>query len=242
MGNQKTLFVKIFKGIIVGFGTIIPGLSGGTTAIACGIFEEIMECLSNILNETKKVIISLLPYFIGFIFGVIILSYPLKLFTQNFPYFSRIAFCLITFIGIAIFARNNLIIRWNINMLLGSVLGGICAYVINIAISSNNLRIDIENGFLLILIGLVLALALILPAISFTYLLMYFGLYEKTLNSIINFDVMFLSLLVLGIIIGIILFSKLFVKLIALYKKETYSIILGFTIISLLETLRAIKC
>ena len=47
-------FQIYFKSILVGFGAMIPGLSGGTMAMATGIFEEILENISSILHHPKQ--------------------------------------------------------------------------------------------------------------------------------------------------------------------------------------------
>ncbi len=242
MRKQNTFFKRFLKGSAVGFGTIIPGLSGGTVAMAAGIFEEIMECLSNIFKDTKQSTSTIFPYICGFVSGFIILIYPLKAFSYNFPVISKLVFCGITIIGVTFFVRKNLVVQWNTKMFFGLFLGSFNAFIISTILLSSNINIDAENTFLLMLIGLLLALALVLPAISFTYLLVYLGLYDRTLDAIISFDISFLLPLGLGIIGGTLLFSKLFVTVLSKNKNETYAVILGFIIISLSDTLIGLKC
>lgn len=44
----------ILKGFIVGIGKIIPGVSGSMLAITLGIYESILEAVTNFFSNIKK--------------------------------------------------------------------------------------------------------------------------------------------------------------------------------------------
>jgi len=44
----------ILKGFIVGLGKIIPGVSGSMLAITLGIYENILEAVTNFFNNPKS--------------------------------------------------------------------------------------------------------------------------------------------------------------------------------------------
>lgn len=86
---------------------------------------------------------------------------------------------------------------------------------------------------LLILAGSVAAVALVLPGISVSYLLLLLGLYDSTIHALDSFDLTFLLPLAVGLIIGILSTAKLLEHLLTRYPRATYLIILGFMLASL---------
>ena len=66
----------IIKGIIVGLGKIIPGVSGSILAISLGIYEK---CINSFLNITKDInnIIFLFKISIGILISIILGSHIL---------------------------------------------------------------------------------------------------------------------------------------------------------------------
>jgi putative membrane protein len=85
----------------------------------------------------------------------------------------------------------------------------------------------------LFIAGIIIAIALILPGISGSFMLLALGLYDITLNAINNVNLPFLIPLVLGIAVGTIGTTKLIEKLLQKYPGKTYMLIIGFVIGSL---------
>ena len=74
-------------------------------------------------------------------------------------------------------------------------------------------------------------------------MMLFLGVYNSTLNAMNEFDILFLLFLVLGICFGIFIWSRLLSKLLKLYKKQIYNVILGFITASLIEILaQTLKC
>ena len=48
-------YINLFiKGIIIGIGKVIPGVSGSMLAISLGIYEKILNSISNIFKDFKE--------------------------------------------------------------------------------------------------------------------------------------------------------------------------------------------
>ena len=45
LGSSMTIF---FKGMLMGMADLVPGISGGTIALITGIYEDLIEAVSNI--------------------------------------------------------------------------------------------------------------------------------------------------------------------------------------------------
>ena len=100
-------------------------------------------------------------------------------------------------------------------------------------------EIDLSNGIqdyiILMITGIVIAVALVLPGISVSYMLLVLGMYEETIRAIYEFYLPYLLPLGIGILLGIVLMTKILERAMTLYSKATYLIILGFVIGSIVE-------
>ena len=87
-------------------------------------------------------------------------------------------------------------------------------------------------GYYLIQIagGIIVAVALVLPGISVSYMLVLMGLYEPTMKAIGSLDIIALLPLVIGCLLGILLTTKLLGFCMTRYPFAAYLIILGFVL------------
>lgn len=226
-----------FNGLIIGIGTMIPGVSGGTAAVLLGVFEEILEAVGSIFSHTKKSFIYLLPILSGAISGILLIAKPLELFALSMPSVSKLTYCVLSLVSTMLFVKKSITRKFNTKSAFSLLSGAISAALISVSIYFISFDFSHSNFFILLCVSLPLALALVLPAISFSYMLYFFGLHEKTLWAISNFDIMFLFPIFLGVTIGGLLFSKLLLSLINKYPQETYSYVLGFVLCSIVDIL-----
>ena len=79
-----------------------------------------------------------------------------------------------------------------------------------------------------------LAIPLVLPGISFSYMLMVFAIYTRFLAALSSLDIMFLLPLCLGLLIGMVAFTKLLDKAMSQKPGPTYYCITGFVLGSII--------
>ncbi len=224
----KTLIKRIIFGIAIGASMMIPGFSGGTAAIILGVFYEIMKSVSELLTDFKKSLKFLLPFAIGGIIGVFLVCYPLKFIISNYEiYFSYLIIGVI--IGsIGCFVPKNKFKTYNLLW----VLLGIMPVVLQ-QILSEKYILNSKNYLMLIIVGIFSSVALILPGISLTNILISFGYYENLINSIINLDILFISVYFLSLIFGIVISIKIIMKLYNKYTEKMNLILLGMILSSI---------
>ena len=68
------IFLWLIEGIIVGFGAIMPGISGGTLCVAFGMYLPIINVISHPKNNLIKYWKMLLIFGIGVLIGFVGLS------------------------------------------------------------------------------------------------------------------------------------------------------------------------
>ena len=235
MLSLKIATNHVLKGALIGIGTIIPGVSGGTVAMLIGVFENILECTANVFKHFGKSIAFLFPVLFGAIFGAYIVSYPLEYFSTEFPQVSKTTFCIISIISAVYFARINLKGAKNTKTIICFVFGIFIAFSVSILFYFCDIS-TIEYNFInLFLIGILLSLALVLPAISFSYMLLFFGIYSEFVYSIKTVNIFFLLPIIIGIAMGTFIFSKFLLKLINRHSIETYSFVFGFVLFSVID-------
>ena len=237
MNKIKESISYISKGFLIGVGALIPGLSGGTMAVVTGVFEPLLEATAGIFKHFKKSINLLIHIFIGCVVAIFAVTPLIQILSASFPQLSKYIFCSISAFSTFLFAKNNLFFADKLKTALYITFGATISLLTNVLLTNTSLiNIKIEL-FGLFTIGLLLSLALILPAISFSYMLLFFGLYNKFIESLNSFDLRFLVPLAVGTLLGTLLFSKLLLKAIDLHKQETYAIIFGFSISSVINIL-----
>lgn len=228
-------FPRIFKGFLIGTGVIIPGLSGGTMAVITRTFEDIVKAVADIRKHFKGSFFTLLPLGSGALISILLLSFPLRLFCSHYPFASKSVFIFISFVSTILFVKNSL----ELKITPSKAFAVLCGFLISASISSINNYFQFsdcyENHFFLFIIGFPLALSLVLPGISFSYMLLFFGIYERTILAINSFDFFYLSTLFISVLIGSFVFSKCLLKMIENYKQQTYSFVFGFVVYSLID-------
>ena len=235
----------VLKGIIIGIGKIIPGVSGSMLAISMGIYQKLIDSVNNFFKQTKDSFKFLFKIAIGVLISMVFFS-NIILHCLNKYYLITIFF----FIGLIIGGFND--IKQNTNKKYNYI--AIISFIIITIFGLININneVNIQNNLLNFLyftfIGFMDAVTMVVPGISGTATLMMLGAYEKVMelySNIFNISLLLenIKLLIpytLGIGIGIILTVKLINYLFKNYKEKTYSAILGFSLSTIV--LMFIKC
>ena len=83
--------------------------------------------------------------------------------------------------------------------------------------------------------GLIVAIALILPGISTSHILLVLGMYEPILKSITGFDLYYVFPIVIGCTTGILVGTRLLDKAMKRFPSQTFMMIAGFVMASVYD-------
>lgn len=223
------------SGLIIGVSMLIPGVSGGTTALMCGIYYKLIAAVDCFFDKPKVNFKFLLSVVIGGLVGVLAFS-KIILITYNTYKIPMLYLFMGAVLGsIPLLIKSAGVKKINLKTFLYPLLGIIIVLLLEL-IPKDLFVIDTVGFlkyFILFLLGIVLATALILPGISFTYILLVLGLYEQTLSAIESFNITFLLAMGTGVILGVYLTAKIIRIVLRKYPKQTYLVIVGFVIASL---------
>ena len=242
MISNKSAFIVYLKGIAMGIADLVPGVSGGTIALITNIYEEL---ISSINRVTGKEIVELmgsnrkrawqnihgsflLPLILGIATSILFLSSIIQFFLENY------ALSLWSFFFGLIFASAILICKdvkqWSATTVICLILGGITSFLIGFLTPAE----AIQALPYLILCGMLMIIAMILPGISGSFILVLLGAYEtalSTIDMVRSFQiqgVINLAAFGLGALVGIKLFARWVEKLFASARDKLLTTMSGF--------------
>lgn len=236
-GFKENLMI-ILKGYIIGSSMSVPGVSGGTMAILLGIYDKLIGSISNFLKDIKGNTLFLIKFCIGAGAGICSLSFLIEWLLEKFPLPVSVFFLGAVIGGIpALYKKtkeSSLSITSGIYFLLGLII------VISIGfIPTGSINISSGSGFthylMLLVTGIVIALALVLPGISTSHMLLVLGMYDTMLKAITEFDIVYIGILGIATLIGVFLITKPIEWVLNKFPYQTYCIIIGFVLGSTTE-------
>ena len=248
-------FLNIIKGIFIGAGAIVPGVSSGVLCVIFGIYEKILDAVLNFFKDIKRNIKFLFPIALGVGIGVLLFSNMLNYLLYEFPVQTKSIF-----IGLIIGTIPSLIKEvneketfqpQNVIYLLIALAIGILTVVLENKI---NVFTNIDNMSIMYLVmcGAIMSIGIVVPGVSSTIILMLLGVYSVYLQSVANLYLPVLIPLGIGLVLGSIIVMKLTKKLLDKYYAQTFYSIIGFTIGSIfvllpqemtaLETILCVLC
>lgn len=232
----------VLKGMFIGGTMLIPGVSGGTMAMAIGVYQDLISSIANIRKAFKKCLLIILPFAIGGILGAVLLSSPIEYLLNKFHLPTMYFFLGSVVGGVPLILKkafyNDGEKHFFFKDVICLILGIFFTVVIGMipeGIIASSTPSGIEGILILLAVGFICSIALILPGISTSYLLLIFGIYDSVLIAFSTFDVYYLLPLVIGALIGIVGFSKFMESQMRLHPRATYVLILGFVIGSILQ-------
>ena len=222
------ILIRTVKGILIGIGAILPGLSGGVLSVIFGIYDPMIRFLSNIRHRFKDNVLYFLPVFLGGGIGVLLFSVVVK------AAFGRYAAQFVSlFIGFVIGTFPSLYRQagkegrnaWDMVLLIFWAL-----LIFSLMFFGRGLPTVSPNPVVWFIAGATVALGFIVPGMSPSNFLIYFGLYDQMAASIAAFDFSMLIPFGIGGVLCIIAFSKLVASLFNHHYSKMYHSILGMVI------------
>lgn len=233
----------ILCGIVFGIANVIPGVSGGTMLVVFGVYDQLTEAISGVRAIIKNIVFLL---FLGIGAGVGILGFAalIKYLFENYGVQTNMYFIglilgsvpMIFHMGTAEKKVRPLCLLPFI-LAMGLVIG---LTVLNGYMEANDLipAAETVEGFSifvtvkLLICAFVAAVAMIIPGLSGSFVMMLLGVYNTVINAIqlkaLNFYV--IIPVAVGVVLGIILGAKLISTLIKKHKLMVYSAIMGLVI------------
>ncbi len=238
----------VLKGMLIGLGKVIPGISGSLIAVSLGVYEKAIDAISHFFKNIKENIVFLGTLALGLILSIAFGS-KIVIYLLEFCYVPTmllfIGFIAGGFPGLYQKIQNH--DKKLIAFFFLAVFGVLC---LNYFSSNSNFypQKSMESYITILGIGFLDAATMVIPGISGTAIFMILGCYSFALNlfgSLSNLQEIYSNLpyfifFGLGLMLGVIFVSKLMYYCFQNYKNITYAFIMGFTISSIIVLLQKV--
>lgn len=248
---MKDWLKSFLAGIGIGVGSAVPGVSGGTIAVILKVYEKLVWSISNLFKEFKKAVIYLLPILIGVILALIPTIYLMHKALNGFVFGIVCVFAgfiIGSFPSIKDEVKGQKINKFHVITLIISLL-----IALSLGITSALVSPDVTGMLtspkwwvylLLIPIGIIASVALVVPGISGSMILLLIGFYRPLIDTTIDKvksgingnwsgigeQIAILGCFAIGIIIGFYFISKIMNYLLIKHRLITFYAIIGFII------------
>lgn len=229
-------FIISLKGLAMGAADAVPGVSGGTIAFISGIYEELVDTISNIKPSLFKTLFKegffsfwkvangnfVVALLSGIIVSYITFMRLAKYLLEEHPvliwsFFFGLIVASIYFVG-------KQVTKWSMPVILALLIGAGLAYYITLlpAMTTN------ENPLFLFFAGAIAICAMILPGISGSFILIVLGAYKTVSDAIHDVNIQKIIIFAVGALTGLLSFSHALKWLFKHYKNITLALLTGF--------------
>lgn len=244
LSRPRTLrqYLRIYlTGFAMGAADIVPGVSGGTMAFILGIYEALIDAIKSFDITTIRLALSLkfkeilerIPFGflialgLGILSAIFALSNALGMALEThaefvFAFFGGLVVASIIAIGAKV--------KWTPVNIIITIVFTLGAFIL---VGLNPMQDAPHAPHILFLSGLVAIVAMILPGISGSFILLLLGQYKFILDAVRSLDIVSIISLGLGCLVGIVTFSRVLSWLLKHYEQMTIAALVGFMIGSL---------
>lgn len=223
--------LRIVKGVFIGAGFIVPGVSGGALAAVFGIYERMIAFLSKITKDFKKNLLFFFPVGIGILAGIFLFSKVLVFLLTQYAAEMRWFF-----VGCIVGTAPSL---WKEAGKKGrqtkhyGIIG--ISFVVGMLflILMKGIQVTIpQNIFTWAAAGALIGLGMLLPGLSPSNLLVFFGMYDALSAGIASLDWSVIIPLFFGVGSIALILAKLIEKILNKAYTGMFHIILGIVFAS----------
>lgn len=257
-----TVIKNMLAGLVIGVANIIPGVSGGTMMVVLNMFDKIIGAVSEFRRNIKGNILFLLQILIGAGIGIVLFSKGITFMLSNYPMITNFFFIGLIVGSIPLVYKNAVAAKDSAakgekkKISIGSVIAFVLAFALLVIIAFTQasettvdvtaVTIDFMMMVKLFFGGLIAAVAMIVPGVSGSFVMVLFGIYPLVAGAAavvfpVNLD-NWLGILFpigipagLGILLGLLIGAKLIDVLLKRYTQQTYFGILGLLLGSLFD-------
>ena len=246
MNNKDMIFfIKQFAiGVFIGVANVVPGVSGGTIAVICNVYDKLILLSSLNLKQMKQAWKELLSLALGIGTGIILFAKLITLLYTAYP--AQTSFF---FIGVIIGSIPFLYQRIRSSfpstaadsaMRTARLLVAICgALGLMLMFGMYFLqRSEVQTAVIvtafssaaavkLAVMGAIAAVAMLIPGISGSFVLLVLGAYQTILQAVADFNIPLLVPAGLGVCIGLVFGARLIALLLERFPAPMYGFILG---------------
>jgi len=218
----------------MGAADVVPGVSGGSMAFILGIYATLLEAIAGFDLQLLKLLSQgswaaaaarvrlgfLLPLLAGVAASVLLLVRPITWLYEFHPVFLFAFFFGLIVGSIVLIARHA---HWGASGLVAMAIGAAAAlvFVTRVPVTMPH------DPFTVFWSGAVAIMAMILPGISGSFLLLILGQYQHVMEAVKGLDLPVLLPFALGCVVGLLSFVRLLRWLLQRWHGQTVALLVG---------------
>lgn len=225
--SSKDWILRFVKGMFIGSGFILPGVSGGALAAIFGIYERIISFLAHITKNFKENVLFFLPVGLGGLTGVFLLSFGVSFLLGEFE-----TIILWFFVGCIVGTVPSL---WKEAGKKGrnkvdSIIMGVTFVLALLFLLYGETLFDgqvEQNTWTWMMAGGLIGLGLIVPGLSPSNFLVYMGMYKAMSDGIKTVDFGVIIPIAIGGLVTVLALSKVMDYIFSIAYSKLFHFILG---------------
>ncbi len=231
---MNKLIILFFKGMIIGIGKIIPGVSGSFLAMTLGVYEEAINRLRLFKDNWKENSFYFLPLGLGIVLAIILGSKLIMFFYEKYYLFTMLFFIGLLLGTIPSFVRVHRVKSKDILFIVMLFL--LLVFVFDfISFPTFVMKKNITDYIFIFFLGLIEVFTTLIPGISSTATYIMLGSYEFILNLFSSpfSDILSLIMFFLGFLLGFVFLIKFLSYLLEKKSAFLWIVIYAFLIYAL---------
>ena len=223
---------SVCKGVLIGVGAVLPGISSGVLCVIMGIYQKLVDSALGLFKNFKKNFVFLFPIILGTIIGFLLLG---NILNYAFTHFE--VECKLLFLGLilgsipSLIKQTNSKVHFELHYLIFTIfsfLFGLLLFFLERNITNFTFT---NNSFLhLCFSGFAMSCGIVIPGVSSTVILMCFGVYNMYLQALATLNLAVLIPIGLGCLVGCFIFLLLIKFLFNNFFAQTSYAIIGFVL------------
>ncbi|EPF29404.1 DUF368 domain-containing protein [Treponema medium] len=255
--------LKLFGvGVFIGIANVVPGVSGGTIAVICNVYDKLIILSSLNLKRIKEAWQDILSLALGIGAGIVLFAKVITLLYRAYPaqtsaFFIGVVVGSIPFLfrkaraGIpvdAVAENGSMASRW----LYGTLCCGVAGFALMLGMFFLQRRgvqaaavvtaFSLPFAAKLVVMGALAAVAMLIPGISGSFVLLILGVYPTVLQAVADFNMLLLIPIALGVGAGLVFGARMIAVLLERFPAPMYAFILGLVAGSILYLYSSTSC
>lgn len=211
------------SGLCMGTADLVPGVSGGTMAVALGIYREFLAAITSVNTSSLRALVRgqvggvlrivhwrfIASLMVGMFIAFVIMGKVLRLpqLVSDSPRLVYSVFFGLVLASIVVLLRR--LERWTLGAIISLPVGALLGYLVVTLVPVGTP----EHPLFIFLCGVVAISAMILPGISGSFILLVLGKYEHIIGGVLELNLGIAVPFALGCAIGIAAFARVLGKL-----------------------------
>lgn len=230
---------NFLRGILIGIIDLIPGVSGGTVAFVLGIYDELLAAFGGIFSrQWRRHVAFLLPLGLGMGTALLAFSRLISYMLQNYFIPTQMFFLGLIVGVLPMLVRRSDAVRtfrrpqWL--LLAGAAMALAATKWLNPDPAVEPMtQLTALRAAGLFLAGGAAAMAMLLPGISGSFVLLVLGVYPTAIHALATLSIPVIAVIGAGVAFGLIGGSKLIRLALHRYPAHTYAAVMGLIVGSL---------